>query len=194
MLAYCKQTGEREGLSPRLYQQALHELDLPRRYQTIIACGVFGIGVSREQDFIALQRFHQQLLPGGILLLEISVPYDDARIWSFWHKEARKQLPEPWPDYIDNIPEDDHEYELHYRPVAVDPLKQQTTGEMRTLLFKDKKLVADDTRVLTSNFYFHHEMQMLLEKAGFTVEAAKGGWTEADATANHDVIVYFARK
>ncbi len=194
MLAYCKLTAEREGLSARLYQQALHEIDLPRRYQSIFACGVFGIGVSREQDFIALQRFHQQLFPGGILLLEISVPYDDARMWSFWHKDARKELPEPWPDYIGKIPEDDHEYELHYRPVAVDPLKQQTTGEMRTLLFKDKKLVADDTRVLTSNFYFHHEMQMLLEKAGFTVEAAKGDWTDEDATASHDVIVYFARK
>jgi SAM-dependent methyltransferase len=194
MLAYCKQTAEREGLSPRLYQQSLHELDLPRRHQTIVACGVFGIGVSREQDFIALQRFYQHLSPGGILLLEVSVPYDDVKIWSFWHKEARKSLPEAWPDYIGKIPEDDHEYELHYRLVSVDPLNQQTVGEMRTLLFKDKQLVADDTRALTSNHYFRNEMRMLLEKAGFTIEAEKGDWTDADATADHDVIVYFARK
>jgi len=33
MLAYCRQTAESEGLSPRLYQQALHALDLPRRYR-----------------------------------------------------------------------------------------------------------------------------------------------------------------
>ena len=194
MLDYCKQAAEREGLSPRLYQQALHELDLPRQYQTIVACGVFGIGVSREQDFIALQHFHQHLSPGGVLLLEIYVPYEDAKVWSFWHKEARKQLPETWPDYIGNIPEDDHEYELHYRLVSVDPLKQQTVGEMRTLLFKDKKLVADDTRALTSNYYFRNEMRMLLEKAGFTIEAEKGDWTDADVTGDHDVIVYYARK
>lgn len=194
MLAYCKETAEREGLTPRLYQQALHELDLPRRYQSIVACGVFGIGVSREQDFIALQRFYQHLLPGGTLMLEIYLPYEDAKVWPLWRKDARAHLPEPWPDYIGKIPEDDHEYELHYRLVSADPLRQQTTGEMRTLLFKDKQLVVDETRALTSNYYFHNDMLMLLEKAGFTVEAAKGDWTDEDATADHDVIVYFARK
>lgn len=28
----------------------------------------------------------------------------------------------------------------------------------------------------------------------FTMEAEKGDWTDADVTADHDVIVYFARK
>lgn len=117
-----------------------------------------------------------------------------AKVWPFWRKEARTHLPEPWPEDIGKIPADDHEYELHYRLVAVDPLEQRSTGEMRTLLFKDKQLVADDTRTLTSNYYFRNEMRMLLEKAGFTVEAQKGDWTDADATADHNVIVYFARK
>src|SRR4029453_13033572 len=61
MLAYCQQTAESEGVSPRLYRQALHQLDLPRSYQTIVACGVFGIGVSRQQDFAALERFYDHL-------------------------------------------------------------------------------------------------------------------------------------
>ena len=194
MLAYCKQTAEREGLSPQLYQQALHELDLPRQYQTIVACGVFGIGVSREQDFNALQRFYQHLLPGGLLLLEHHLPYRDAKVWPLWRKDARTHLPELWPDYVGQVPEDDHEYELHYRLMSVDPLEQRTVGEMRTLLFKDKKLVSDDTRALTSNYYFRYEMRMLLEEAGFRIEAEKGDWTDAVATADHDVIVYFARK
>src|SRR5687767_3487070 len=34
--------------------------------------------------------------------------------------------------------------------------------------------VADDTFTLTENFYFRNEMRMLLEKAGFRVEAEKG--------------------
>ena len=66
MLRYCRSKAESEGLSVRLYQQALHELDLPRQYQTIVACGVFGIGVSRDLDMQALRRFHQHLLPGGV--------------------------------------------------------------------------------------------------------------------------------
>lgn len=194
MLAYCQQTAEREGLSPILYQQALHNLDLPRKYQTIVACGVFGIGVSRQQDFIALQRFYEHLLPGGMLILDGLPAYADAKEWPLWRKEARTHLPEPWPETIGQVPEDASEYELYYRLVAVEPLQQRTVGEMRMLLFKDCQLVADDTYTLTSNCYFRHEMQLLLEKAGFTLVAVKGDYTDADATADHDALVYFARK
>lgn len=194
MLAYCRQAAEREGFSPSLYEQALHNLDLPRQYQSIVACGVFGIGVSREQDFITLQRFYQHLLPGGTLMLEVYLPYEDEKVWPLWRKEARTHLPESWPEDIGKIPEDGREYENHYRLVAVDPLEQRTIGEMRMLLFKDGQLVADDTRTLTSNYYFRNEMRVLLEKAGFKIEAEKGDWTDEDATATHDVMVYFAKK
>ncbi len=194
MLAYCQQTAEREGLLPRLYRQALHNLDLPRHYQTIVVCGAFGIGVSREQDFAALQRFYHHLVPGGLLLLECEPAYRDAKLWPLWQKDARRHLPEPWPDDIGKAPEDDDDYELHYRLVAVDPLEQRTTGEMRMLLFQDRQLVADDIHTLTSNYYFRNELQLLLEKAGFKIEAEKGDWTDEDVTADHDVIVFFARK
>jgi hypothetical protein len=78
--------------------------------------------------------------------------------------------------------------------VAVDPLEKRTTGEMRMLLFKDHQLMADDTYTLSENLYFRNETHMLLEQAGFRVEAEKGHWTDADATADHDVCVYFAKK
>lgn len=129
-----------------------------------------------------------------MLMLDGSIPYDDAKIWSMWHKDARKHLPEPRPDYAGNPPEDDHEYELHYRLAALDALKQQSVGEMRTLLFKDRQLVADKTHTLTSNYYFRNELRMLLEKAGFTIEAEKGDWAKDDAAADHDCLIYFARK
>ena len=194
MLAYCEQAARREGLSPRLYRQALHELDLPRQYQTIVACGVFGIGVSRAQDFVALQRFYQQLLPGGVLLLEIYLPYEDEKVWPLWRKDARNDLPEPWPEYVGKAPDDDREYDLFYRLVSVNPLEQQTVGEMRMLSYKDKQILEDKTYPLTSNYYFRNEMRMLLAQAGFRIEAEKGDWTDADANADHHVIVFFARK
>lgn len=194
MLAYCREAAGREGLSPRLYRQALHQLDLPRQYQTIVACGVFGIGVSREQDFTALQKFHQNLLPGGLLLLEVYMPYSDEKVWPLFRKDARANFPEQWPETVGQPPQDDHEYELHYRLLSVDPLEQRTVGEMRTLLFKDGKIALDETYRLTSNYYFFHEIRLLLEKAGFTVEAEKGDWTDEDATGEHNVIVFFARK
>ena len=40
----------RGSTPPNLYAQAMHELDLPRRYRTIIVCGGFGLGGQREHD------------------------------------------------------------------------------------------------------------------------------------------------
>ena len=48
----------------------LHELEPPRRYGTIVACGVFGLGTTREQDEQAVARLHDALLPGGTLVLD----------------------------------------------------------------------------------------------------------------------------
>src|SRR3954471_4387091 len=50
MLALCREAAAREGLSPTLYAQAMYELDLPRRYRTIVVCGGLGLGSSRAQD------------------------------------------------------------------------------------------------------------------------------------------------
>ena len=79
MLGYCTARAQSEGITANLYNCALHEINIPLKYQTIYACGVFGLGVSREEDFIGLQRFYDQLLPGGVLLLENYLPYENAQ-------------------------------------------------------------------------------------------------------------------
>jgi len=53
-----------------LWVSALHDLDPPRRYASIVCSGVFGLGSAREQDVQALQRLHDALLPGGTLVLD----------------------------------------------------------------------------------------------------------------------------
>ncbi len=195
MLALCREKAEREGLRPNLYRQALHELDLPRTYQTIVVCGAFGIGVSRQQDFMALQRFYQHLKPGGLLLLDHHLPYGDAREWKLWRNESWAKLPEPWPDSIGKTPPDDgSDYELHHRPAALDPLEQRITRQMRTVLWREGQLVADEEYTLTENLYFRNELRQMLEQAGYEIEAIQGNYTETEATAEHDVIVFRARK
>ena len=53
-----------------LWVSALHELDPPRRYASILCCGVLGLGSTRGQDIDALKRLHEALLPGGTLVLD----------------------------------------------------------------------------------------------------------------------------
>jgi SAM-dependent methyltransferase len=194
MLALCQDKAELEGLKPRLYQQSLHELALPRMYQTIVACGVFGIGVSRQQDSLALQRFYQHLNSGGLLLLDHYLPYSNATEWQLWLKE-RKELPEPWPDTMGKTPpEKGSDYELYSRVIAFDPLEQQITRQMHTLLWQDRQLKDEAEYTLTENLYFRNELCQLLERVGFEIEAVQGGYTEAEVTAEHEVMVFMARK
>jgi SAM-dependent methyltransferase len=65
MVALCREKAARDGLSPTLFVQPMHELDPPRSYKTIFVCGAFGLGSIREQDIEALMRFHKYLEPGG---------------------------------------------------------------------------------------------------------------------------------
>src|SRR3954470_16185996 len=74
MLALCRESASREGLAPRLYPQALHQLDLPRRYSTIFSCGSFGLGGDRQSDLEALRRFYHYLEPGGVLAFDNEPP------------------------------------------------------------------------------------------------------------------------
>jgi SAM-dependent methyltransferase len=53
-----------------LWVSALHELDPPRRYASIVCSGVLGLGSTREEDIRALERLHDALLPGGTLVLD----------------------------------------------------------------------------------------------------------------------------
>ena len=67
------------GLEPALYRQALHELDLPRRYRRSSHADVFGLGSTRAQDAEALRRFHDHLEPGGLVALDVEVTGDYLR-------------------------------------------------------------------------------------------------------------------
>lgn len=195
MLDFCREKAEREGLSPRLYQTTLHELDLPRRYETILACGVLGIGTTRQQDFAALQRFYEHLNPDGLLLMDHFLPYSDAKEWTLWQKTSRSQLPEEWPTAMRKAaPDQGTGYKLFSRIVAFDPLEQRVTREMRALSWDRGQLVAEEEYTLVENLYFCNELCQLLERAGFTIEAIRAAYMKREATADDDVIVFVARK
>jgi ubiquinone/menaquinone biosynthesis C-methylase UbiE len=91
MLAPCRKKAEQAGFAPRLFQQAMHELQAPRLYRTIIVCGAFGLGSSVRQDQEALRRFYRALEPGGALLLDHYLPYRDPEEWQYWLAAKRAE-------------------------------------------------------------------------------------------------------
>ena len=66
MIERCR----RRAPDATLWVSALHDLDPPRRYASIVCSGVFGLGSTRDQDIQALERLAHALVPGGTLVLD----------------------------------------------------------------------------------------------------------------------------
>jgi SAM-dependent methyltransferase len=195
MLALCRERAEREGLSPTLYAQSMHELDLPRRYRTIVVCGGLGVGSSRANDQRALERFHAHLEPGGTLVFDNEVPYANARDWTYWPSERRNELPQPWPPAGDlRGASDGSEYSLRVRAVALDPLAQSVRAEIRAEQWRDGVLVAEEQYPIDLMLYFRDELVLMLERAGFRDVAVRGGYEDRPATPDDRFLVFSARK
>jgi SAM-dependent methyltransferase len=195
MLAECRDRAAREGLAPRLYAQAMHELTLPRTYRTILVCGGFGLGGNRGRDVEALRRMYQHLGPGGLLVLDNEAPYANATLWRYWLTEDRRQLPQEWPaSGTRKQASDGSELELRARLVGLDPLEQCLTLEMRLGLWRDEHLVAEEERTLKAIVYFKHELVGLLERVGFTGIEVHAGYTGAVPTPDDEFLVFVARK
>jgi SAM-dependent methyltransferase len=195
MVALCREKAVRDGFSPTLFVQPMHELDAPRRYRTIYVCGAFGLGSTRAQDVGALRRFGEHLEPGGTLLLDIEVPYADARLWEYWPAEGRRALPEASEAPRDRKrASDGAEYGLRSRVVELDPLGQRVTLEMRAELWRDGTLEAKEQHALTIGLYFRNELLLMLEQAGFADVEVQGDHNDAPATSDDEFIVFVARR
>jgi len=195
MVRRCSDRARGEGLAPTLFVQPLHELAPPRRYRTVVACGVLGLGSTHEQDREALRRLHHCLEPGGALLLDNELPYANARRWPSWTAAGRRALPEPWPAPGERRrARDGSERELRTRAVSLDPLDQSLVLEIRAEKWVGGGLVASETHTISMRMYFHRQLLQMLDDAGFTVEEVQGNHTGATATADDDFLVYIARR
>ena len=196
MIAVCRDKAEREGLSPTLFVQSMHELDPPRRYRTIFVCGGFGLGSTREQDMQALRRFYECLEPNGTLVLDNENPYAPGNPWKRWQKDEQAP-PREWRP-LDALERrrasDGAEYALDSRVVDLDPLEQRATYEMRAAMWRDDELVREEQHTLHINFYFVHELVMMIERAGFADVVVHGGHEERPATREDEFVVFVARK
>jgi SAM-dependent methyltransferase len=187
MLSHCAARAEKEGLRVQLSAQRMCDLDLPRRYKTIVLCGSFGVGTSRSEDLAGLRRAHQHLEPGGTLAFDIELPNFPRQGWGAWLAETRAKLPTPWPERGDRRTcEDGTELELKQRVLSFDPLEQITTRALRVEHWVDGQLATLEERPISLNIYFKNEVVLMLETAGFRQIRATGGLTDTDARPFED--------
>ena len=194
MLDRVRERCEREGLpQPNLFPQAMDELDLPRRYRTIIVCGALGLGGSDLP--IALRRLYDHLEPGGVLLADNEVAYAPAYLLKYFAKNERAELPRPWRDKGDRRTlSDGDELELRSRVLDVDPLEQRATMEMNARLWRDDELVAEEQHALSTTLHSTRETVLELEAAGFRNVELRAGYEDRQPTGDDDFVVFIARK
>jgi SAM-dependent methyltransferase len=196
MLEWARLSAGRAGVAPGLHRQAMHELDLDRRYRTIYCCDSFGIGGDRGDDLKALKRAKAHLEPGGALVFSIELFYseDDPARFARWLPGHRAGAPRDWRDRDDRrAAADGDEFELDSRIVEVDPLLARIVMEIRARLWRDGALVAEEVGRLAENSYLVPELRLMLEVAGFTDVSVLGRYNDRPATADDTTVVFVAR-
>jgi SAM-dependent methyltransferase len=195
MLAYCAEYAERQSVRATLEAQRICELDLDRKYNTIIICGSFGLAGSRADDLEGLRRIHRHLEPGGSLVFDHYLPNVEKQTWGAWLSERRPKLPAPFPAQGDRRRcEDGTELELIVRLREFDPLEQTVTREMRAEHWIDGELAAREESTISINIYFKREIELMLAVAGFSDVRMTGNHTAEPARAyDHGLIVFEAK-
>lgn len=155
MLQACREHAKKRGLTPVLYEQLLHQLELSRRYGLIlIPAGSFCLLIDPVQARESLERLHSLLLPGGKLVLEI--------------ERYKPQADHSWPWGGRWVERADGAKILlswlgHYKEA------ERTSYSLgRYELIKDGQLLVTEFEDFNLRFYDPPEFHALLETAGFT--------------------------
>jgi SAM-dependent methyltransferase len=197
MLAWAAASAAASGFAPALHAQALHELDLPRRYRTIFAAGVVGIGGSRAQDREGFRHVFEHLEPGGAFVFSHELPYAglDANRWARWLPGNRGQLPRGWPTEGERRrTADGDELELIDRLADFDPLLQRRTLDVRVRRWHRGAVVEEEEYRLHECLYFEQELLLMLDDAGFRDVVVEGAYRGTPATPDDGSIVVVAQR
>lgn len=193
MIDVCRSKASAAGFEPRLFVQPLDEVDTGRRYRTVVVCGVFGLGSTRERDLVALRRMRDLLEPGGSLFVDVEMPYADPAHWRYWPTAERASLPETLePPQGRRQGSDGSEYAMSSRKVALDPLEQRVEMEIAVERWRANQLEAAETHRLAIGMYFKNEMVMMLEQAGFTSIELHGEHEERPPAPDDEFVVFVA--
>lgn len=195
MLSQCEARAKQAGLSPRLYAQAMHELDLSRRYQLIYACGVVGLGGERRLTRQGMRRCYEHLQEGGTFAFDLAARWNEPHVWLSRLAEHRRNLPDAWPEATERkrMP-DGTELEIAARTVSVDPLEESQVRQLRARLWRDGQLLEEQVHTQYYEEYGKNELMLMLEQAGFSNIRIVGDYSEAPATADHKSLIFVARK
>ena len=109
--------------------------------------------------------------------------------------ERRRALPQKWPSSTERkLLADGGELELVTRTIAMDPLEEVATRQIRVRLWRRNELLKEEVHTQKLEDYSKNELVLMLERAGFGEIQIRGDHGDEPATADHKALVFIARK
>lgn len=166
----------RAGMSPRLFQQSMQSLDLPRRYRTIIVpSSSFQLVVERDQAAEAMRRFFLHLEPGGVLAMPFTIPYRGG--------SKSDMVVEDWKCDADEANAEDGSLIRLWTRRVFDCVQQLEHTQNRFEVIRDGVVVAAEEHVRSpaTRWYTQPDARDLYARAGFTGIRLVSGFSAAPA-------------
>ena len=185
MIDYCQAKIDSKNLKTKLHVSPTHELDLGSEYKTIISCGVFGVGTTREEDLESLKRLKKHLILGGKLVFDFYLPGRDSNKWE-WSEEHKPNLPSKWSKSDRRDLLDGTSLSLQTRILEFNPIDQYYIREILAEQHKDKVLVGTEQRQIRLNIYLKDEVELMLQSVGFSEVKIFAGLSNRDPIPSKD--------
>jgi SAM-dependent methyltransferase len=179
MLALCRRKAKRLGLTPNVYLQTMPELDLPRRYRTIIVpSSSFQLLLDRDEAARALDAFRRHLESGGTLAMPIILlgdAYDRT-----WTAEA---------------PLEDGSTVRRTAREAFDPTRRIESTDDLYEVFRDGELIRSERHVRdeATLAWTVAEVRDALEASGFVDLEFLSGFTREPHKPGDEIFTVVAR-
>lgn len=153
MLDSCRRRCNELNLSPKLIKDEMHKFTLSNQYEAIIIPGgSFQLIEGREQAITTLNHLYSYLLPGGRLIMDLSIPTDlntnstSTRTWSTPNNEV---------------------IVLEDKRVEVNILEQKIVSLLKYEKWKEGNLIQTELQRFPLSWYGNYEFNLLLEKSGY---------------------------
>jgi SAM-dependent methyltransferase len=181
MLEACQRHSAERGTEAVLYQQALQELDVPRRFGfALIPAGSFGLITDPADAAEALRRLFRHLFPEGKLVLEIETPNARPSSPGKWH-EFRQPRPDGTELVFQALPAYDADQHL------------QVDAHVYSIV-RDGQIVESEAEELSIRFYEPERFAGMLAEAGFSAIRTTRAYSEDPPREDDAAVIFECRK
>lgn len=187
MLEVARRKAAAEGLTERvsLVEQDMRQLALDRRFQLVfVAVNSFMHLLTAEDQLTTLARIRQHLQPNGLLLLDLFNP-DLSRLLDFQGQVILDKV------MID--PETGHRL-VKFRSERADLGRQIIDVTYMVDELDDEGRLRRTLFPFTIRYLFASELELLLQSAGFQIEAIYGSYDLDPFTSDSERIIAVAQR